>query len=108
MAGMPGILCQPAFQALSGRVSQVLHDLGRGHRRGGMQVHRALSFPGAEHVIIPSFSLQENVYSPLPRQQPDGPRLELRRASYALCHGSIISHRVRENAEQRSGHIIIH
>lgn len=62
MAGIPGILCQPAFQALPpGRVSQVLHDLGRGHRRGGIQVHRALSFLGAEHTIILSFSLQENV-----------------------------------------------
>lgn len=65
MASMPGILCQPAFQALSGRVSQVLHDLGRGHRCGEVQVHRALPFLGAEHVIILSFSLQENVRSPL-------------------------------------------
>ena len=42
------------------------------------------------------------------RQQPDGLRLELARVSRALCHGSIISHRVRGNAEQKSGHIIIH
>ena len=65
MAGMPGILCQPAFQALPGRIAQVLHNLGRGHRRGEVQVHRALSFLGTEHVIILSFSLQENVRSPI-------------------------------------------
>lgn len=39
------------------------------------------------------------------RQQPDGLRLELRRISSALCHGSIISHRVRGNTEQKSVHI---
>ena len=38
-------------------------------------------------------------------QQPDGLRLELRRVSRAFCHGSIISHRVRGNAEQKSVHI---
>ena len=43
----------------------MLHDLVRGHRCGEVQVHRALSFLGAEHVIILSFSLQENVRSPL-------------------------------------------
>ena len=63
MAGMPGILCQPAFRALSGRVTQVFDHLGRGHRRGGIQVHRALSFLGTGHMIILSFSLQENVRS---------------------------------------------
>ena len=40
-------------------------------------------------------------------QQPDGLRLELRRVSRSFCHGSIISHRVRGNAEQKSVHIII-
>ena len=40
-------------------------------------------------------------------QQPDGLRLELRRVSRAFCHGSIISHRVRGNAEQKSVHITI-
>ena len=39
------------------------------------------------------------------RQQPDRLRLELRRISSALCHGSIISHRVRGNTEQKSVHI---
>ena len=61
MAGIPGIPCQPAFQALPGRIAQMPHYLGRGHRRGGVQVHRALSFLGAGHTIILSFSLQENV-----------------------------------------------
>lgn len=42
-------------------MTQVLDHLGRGHRRGEVQVHRALSFLGAEHMIILSFSLQENV-----------------------------------------------
>ena len=65
MAGIPGIPCQPAFQALSGRIAQMPHHLGRGHRRGEIQVHRALSFLGAGHTIILSFSLQENVRSPL-------------------------------------------
>ena len=64
MASIPGILRQPAFQALSGRVSQILHHLGRGRRRGEIQVHRALSFLGAEHMIILSSGLQENVRSP--------------------------------------------
>lgn len=40
-------------------------------------------------------------------QQPDGLRLELRRVSRSFCHGSIISHRVRGNAEQKSVHIRI-
>lgn len=66
MSGMPGILCRPAFQALPGRITQVLDHLGRGHRRGGIQVHRALSFLGAGHMIILSFSLQENVRTLLP------------------------------------------
>lgn len=61
MASIPGIPCRPAFQALPGRITQVLDHLGRGHRRGGIQVHRALSFLGAGHMIIFSFSLQENV-----------------------------------------------
>ena len=39
------------------------------------------------------------------RQQPDSLRLELRRVFRAFCHGSIISHRVSGNAEQKSGHI---
>ena len=38
-------------------------------------------------------------------QQPDGLRLDLRRVSRAFCHGSIISHRVRGNTEQKSVHI---
>ena len=66
MAGIPRILCQPAFQALPpGRITQMPHHLGRGHRRGGIQVHRAPSFLGTEHTIILSFSLQENVRSPI-------------------------------------------
>lgn len=65
MAGIPGILCRPAFQALPGRMPQVLDHLGRGHRRGGAQVHRALSFLGTGHMIIFSFDLQENIRSPL-------------------------------------------
>ena len=64
MASIPGILCQPAFQALPGRVSQMPHHLGRGHRRGEVQLHRALPFFGTEHTKILSLSLQENVRSP--------------------------------------------
>lgn len=61
MAGILGILCRPAFQALPGRMAQVLDHLGRGHRRGGAQVHCALSFLGTGHMIILSFGLQEKV-----------------------------------------------
>ena len=69
MAGILGILCQPAFQALPpGRITQVLHHLGSGHRRGGIQVHRALSSLGTGHTISLSFSLQENVRTLLQRQ----------------------------------------
>ena len=39
------------------------------------------------------------------RQQPDSLRLELWRVFRAFCHGSIISHRVSGNAEQKSVHI---
>ena len=39
------------------------------------------------------------------RQQPDALRPELARVPRALRHGSIISHRVRGNAEQKSAHI---
>lgn len=58
MDGMPGILRQLAFQALPGRMAQMPHHLGRGHRRGEIQVHRTPSFLGTEHTIILSFSLQ--------------------------------------------------
>ena len=65
MAGMPGVRHQPAFQALPGRMAQMPHHLGRGHRRGEIQLHRTPPFLGTEHTIILSFSLQENVRSPL-------------------------------------------
>ena len=47
-------------------MTQVLDHLGRGHRRGEIQLHRTPPFRGTEHTIILSFSLQENVRSPLP------------------------------------------
>jgi len=65
MASIPGILCQPTFQSLPGRITQVLHHLGGCHRCGEVQLHRALSFLGTEHMMILPFSLQENVRSPL-------------------------------------------
>lgn len=65
MAGISGICRRPAFQALPGRMTQVLDHLGRGHRRDEVQVHRTLSFLGTGHMIILSSSLQENVRSPL-------------------------------------------
>lgn len=40
-------------------MTQVLDHLGRGHRRGGVQVHRAPSFLGTGHTIILSSSLQK-------------------------------------------------
>ncbi|ALE14425.1 Hypothetical protein RY69_2217 [Bifidobacterium breve] len=63
--GIPGILRRPAFQALPGRIAQMPHHLGRGHRRGEIQLHRALPFLGTGHTKNLSLSLQENVRSPM-------------------------------------------
>lgn len=49
-------------------MTQVLDHLGRGHQRGGVQVHRALSFLGTGHTRILSSSLQENVRTLLSTQ----------------------------------------
>ena len=62
--GIPGILRQPAFQALPGRTAQAPHHLGRGHRRGEIQAHRTLPFFGTGHTKNLSLSLQENIRSP--------------------------------------------
>ena len=71
MAGIPGIHRQPTLQALPGRITQVLHHLGRRHRRGEIQLHRTLSFLKTEHTKNLSLSLQENVRSPLSRIRPN-------------------------------------
>ncbi|RHK44315.1 hypothetical protein DW065_03975 [Bifidobacterium bifidum] len=63
MAGIPGILCRPAFRALPGRTTQAPDHPGRGHRRGGIQVHHAPSLPGTGHTKILPSSLQENVHT---------------------------------------------
>ena len=65
MAGIPGIHRQPTLQALPGRITQMLHHLGRRHRRGEIQLHRTLSFLKTGHPKIFPFGLQENVRSPL-------------------------------------------
>ena len=65
MAGIPGIHRRPTFQTLPGRITQVLHHLGRRHRRGEIQLHRTLSFLKTGHTKILPFGLQENVRSPL-------------------------------------------
>ena len=65
MAGIPGIHRQPTLQALPGRITQMLHHLGRRHRRGEIQPHRTLSFLKTGHTKIFPFGLQENVRSPL-------------------------------------------
>ena len=70
MAGIPGIRRRPAFRALPGRMAQVLHHLGRGHRRGEIQPHRTLPFLKTEHTKNLSLSLQENIRSPLSRIRP--------------------------------------
>lgn len=67
MASIPGIHRQPTLQTLPGRITQMLHHLGRRHRRGEIQLHRTLSFLKTEHTKILPFGLQENVRSPLPR-----------------------------------------
>ena len=64
MAGIPGIHRQPTLQALPGRITQMLHHLGRRHRRGEIQPHRTLSFLKTGHTKIFPFGLQENVRSP--------------------------------------------
>ena len=65
MASIPGIHRQPTLQTLPGRITQMLHHLGRRHRRGEIQLHRTLSFLKTEHTKIFPFGLQENVRSPL-------------------------------------------
>ena len=65
MASIPGIHRQPTLQTLPGRITQMLHHLGRRHRRGEIQLHRTLSFLKTEHTKILPFGLQENVRSPL-------------------------------------------
>lgn len=65
MAGIPGIHRQPTLQTLPGRITQMLHHLGRRHRRGEIQLHRTLSFLKTGHTKILPFGLQENVRSPL-------------------------------------------
>ena len=67
MASIPGIHRQPTLQTLPGRITQMLHHLGRRHRRGEIQLHRTLSFLKTEHTKILPFGLQENVRSPLSR-----------------------------------------
>lgn len=64
MASIPGIHRQPTLQTLPGRITQMLHHLGRRHRRGEIQLHRTLSFLKTGHTKILPFSLQENVRSP--------------------------------------------
>lgn len=64
MASIPGIHRQPTLQTLPGRITQMLHHLGRHHRRGEIQLHRTLSFLKTGHTKIFPFSLQENVRSP--------------------------------------------
>ena len=68
MASIPGIHRQPTLQALPGRITQMLHHLGRRHRRGEIQLHRTLSFLKTEHTKIFPFGLQENVRSPHPTE----------------------------------------
>ena len=67
MASIPGIHRQPTLQTLPGRITQMLHHLGRRHRRGEIQLHRTLSFLKTEHTKIFPFGLQENVRSPVER-----------------------------------------
>lgn len=65
MASIPGIHRQPTLQTLPGRITQMLHHLGRRHRRGEIQLHRTLSFLKTGHTKIFPFGLQENVRSPM-------------------------------------------
>lgn len=68
MASIPGIHRQPTLQTLPGRITRMLHHLGRRHRRGEIQLHRTLSFLKTEHTKIFPFGLQENVRSPLSKK----------------------------------------
>ncbi|WP_404841562.1 hypothetical protein [Bifidobacterium longum] len=69
MASIPGIHRQPTLQTLPGRITQMLHHLGRRHRRGEIQLHRTLPFLKTGHTKIFPFGLQENVRSPLSDRQ---------------------------------------
>lgn len=82
MAGISGICRQPAFQALPGRISQVLDHLGRGHRRGEVQVHRALSFPRDRTYDNPF--VQSSRKRPHPATEFLQPPLESATPPYAL------------------------
>ena len=64
MASIPGIHRQPTLQTLPGRITQMLHHLGRRYRRGEIQLHRTLSFLKTGHTKIFPFGLQKNVRSP--------------------------------------------
>lgn len=59
-----GILRQSPFQALPGRITQILDYLGRGHRSREIQLHRTFPLLKTEHTKILSLNLQENVRSP--------------------------------------------
>ena len=109
-AGIPGILRQPAFQALSGRVSQMLHHLGRGHRRGEIQLHRTLPFLGTGHTKILSLSLQENVHSPLSAAWPNCHKMHLQEIhrcgmmmGYGIIH-KVLLRRTKAPAMTRDNH----
>ena len=61
---IPGIVAQPPFQTLSGRIPQMLHHLLRGHRCGEIQLHRPLTLLATGHGNNPS------AQSPRKRPQP--------------------------------------
>lgn len=72
-SGMMGSAIRPAYRGsfanrrsehcLVGQPRRLTH-LGRGHRRGEIQAHRALPFFGTGHTKNLSLSLQENIRSP--------------------------------------------
>ena len=61
---IPGIVAQPPFQTLPGRIPQMLHHLLRGHRCGEIQLHRPLTLLATGHGNNPS------AQSPRKRPQP--------------------------------------
>ena len=107
-------LVRPAqLRVLRPQLFELRHRIPRGpfRLRGGRRVRlvapppeRFRRYPQILRHLFYRLRLRR-IRGPGLRQQPDRLRLELVRVSRALCHGSIISHRVRGNAEQKSVHI---
>ena len=103
----------PQSRGLGPRTLQLRHRIpgrlpglrrGRGARLVAPTAQRLRRDPRIPGDLIDRPGLRRTRAARL-RQQPNGLRPELRRASRALRHGPIISHRARGNTEQKTVHI---